>query len=168
MSNPTLGGVNWVAYLTTAENASLVLSYHLAVGGAITGGSLVGSTADDLVGQVRTFGANYSSKPASAPWTSEDAVFAFRIRINDGHLQLRGTQIPLYQCSFDKPDAPFINQGDWQLNSAAYLAVYNQQLAAMVERFKSSNWWNDYHPGTKCHQLQAEDMKASLARLGAW
>jgi hypothetical protein len=79
----TAGGVNWVGYLTTAENASLVLSYDLAVGGATIDGSLVGSTANDLVGQVKTFYAAYSSKPASAPWTSEDAVFAFWIGINE-------------------------------------------------------------------------------------
>jgi hypothetical protein len=79
----TAGGVNWVGYLTTAENASLVLSYDLAVGGATIDGSLVGSTANDLAGQVRTFDATYSSKPASAPWTPEDAVFAFWIGINE-------------------------------------------------------------------------------------
>jgi hypothetical protein len=34
----------------------------------------------------------------------------------------------------------FIQQGDWGIeHSAAYLAIYNQQLVTMVERFKSSN-----------------------------
>ncbi|RHZ62124.1 uncharacterized protein CDV56_101108 [Aspergillus thermomutatus] len=89
MGNPALGtgttagGVNWVGYLTSAGNASLVLSYNLAVGGATIDGSLVGTTANDVVRQVSTFDAAYSSKPASAPWTSEDAVFTFWIGVND-------------------------------------------------------------------------------------
>lgn len=29
-------------------------------------------------------------------------------------------------------------------------------------------WWNDYHPGSKYREPQAEDMKASLGPLGAW
>lgn len=29
-------------------------------------------------------------------------------------------------------------------------------------------WYNDYHPGQKFHQLQAEDMKKHLGSLGAW
>lgn len=29
-------------------------------------------------------------------------------------------------------------------------------------------WWNDYHPGTKYHQLQAKDMKSHLRSLGPW
>lgn len=29
-------------------------------------------------------------------------------------------------------------------------------------------WWNNYHPGTKYHQLQAADMKSHLSSLGAW
>lgn len=29
-------------------------------------------------------------------------------------------------------------------------------------------WYNDYHPGQKFHQLQAEDMKSHLGSLGAW
>ncbi|KAG2025765.1 hypothetical protein GB937_002487 [Aspergillus fischeri] len=241
MGNPALGtgttagGVNWVGYLTTAENASLVLSYDLAVGGATINGSLVGSTANDLVGQVKTFDATYSSKPASAPWSFEDAVFAFWIGINDiGNAYYRtnaSTFVPqligrledlakdIYSSGGRKflfVNVPpinrtpmFIQQGDWAIeHSAAYLAFYNQQLATMVERFKSNNtsvtavlydswsfmtkvldnptvygfpdatcinengmscvWWNDYHPGTKYHQRQAEDMKASLAPLGAW
>ncbi|GIJ89746.1 hypothetical protein Asppvi_008691 [Aspergillus pseudoviridinutans] len=201
----TAGGVNWVGYLTTAEYPSLVLSCDLAVGGAIIGGSLVGSTANDLVG----------SKRASAPWTSEDAVLHFGLgsmstrrftfapvwtdvgcllenSIGSAYYRTNAsTFVPqligrledlvgdIYSSwgrkylSINVPPTSrtpmFIKQGDWAVElSAAYLAVYNQQLAAMVERFKSSDWWNDYHPGTKYHQRQAEDTKASLVPLGAW
>jgi phospholipase/lecithinase/hemolysin len=45
----------------------------------------------------------------------------------------------------------FIQQGDWAIeHSAAYLAVYNQQLAIMVERFKSSN------TGVRCYFVYLE------------
>lgn len=29
-------------------------------------------------------------------------------------------------------------------------------------------WWNNYHPTSKYHQLQARDMKKHLKPLGAW
>lgn len=29
-------------------------------------------------------------------------------------------------------------------------------------------WWNSYHPTSKYHRFQAEDMKAHLKSLGAW
>lgn len=90
MGNPALGtgtttgGENWVGYLTTAQNASLVLSYNLAVGGASIDNSLVqGSTDVDLASQVDIFDETYSSKPASAPWSAENSVFGFWIGINE-------------------------------------------------------------------------------------
>lgn len=80
----TTGGENWVGYLTTAQNASLVLSYNLAVGGASIDNSLVqGSTDVDLASQVDIFDETYSSKPASAPWSAENSVFGFWIGINE-------------------------------------------------------------------------------------
>lgn len=79
----TSGGVNWVGYLTTEQNASLVLSYDLAIGGATIDDSLVPSSQGDLVSQVETFGQAYGSKPDSAPWTAENAVFAFWIGVNE-------------------------------------------------------------------------------------
>lgn len=29
-------------------------------------------------------------------------------------------------------------------------------------------WWNNYHPTSKYHRLQAKDMKEHLKPLGAW
>ncbi|KAJ5385063.1 Lipase GDSL [Penicillium concentricum] len=90
MGNPTLGtgttggGINWVGDLTTVNNASLVLSYNFAVGGASLDNSLVKTnTAEDMVTQVASFETAYSKKPATAPWTSDNAVFGFWIGIND-------------------------------------------------------------------------------------
>lgn len=41
-----------------------------------------------MTSQVATFESSYSSKPASAPWTSQDAVFGFWIGINEYALLL--------------------------------------------------------------------------------
>lgn len=72
-----------MGYLTTAQNASLVLSYNLADGGATIDNSIVSSYADDLVTQVDLFQSTYSNKTKAAPWTGENAVFGFWIGINE-------------------------------------------------------------------------------------
>ena len=41
-----------------------------------------------------------------------------------------------------------------------------QDATCINEDGVSCVWWNDYHPSSKYHQLQAEDMKAVLAPLG--
>lgn len=79
----TGGGINWIGYLTTADNASLVLSYNLAIGGATIDNAILNSGYPDMTGQVATFQGNYSSKPASAPWSAADSVFGFWIGINE-------------------------------------------------------------------------------------
>ena len=79
----TGGGINWIGYLTTAENTSLVLNYNLAIGGATISNNLVPVAYEDMTSQVATFESSYSSKPASAPWSSEDTVFGFWIGINE-------------------------------------------------------------------------------------
>ncbi|KAJ5487659.1 hypothetical protein N7530_001959 [Penicillium desertorum] len=90
MGNPALGtgtttgGVNWVGYLTTENNASAVLSYNLAVGGASLDNSLITTnTEEDMVTQVASFETAYGMKSDTAPWTSDNAVFGFWIGIND-------------------------------------------------------------------------------------
>lgn len=72
-----------MGYLTTAQNASLVLSYNLADAGATIDNSLVSSYADDLVTQVDLFHSTYGNKTKAAPWTGENAVFGFWIGINE-------------------------------------------------------------------------------------
>ena len=79
----TGGGINWIGYLTTADNNSLVLSYNLAVGGATIDNSIVNAGVEDMATQVATFQSNYSSKPKVAPWKSSNAVFGFWIGINE-------------------------------------------------------------------------------------
>jgi len=77
------GGINWVGYLTTAENTTLVLSYDLAVGGASIDNKIVQAYPNDLVSQIGVFQSVYKDKPASAPWSPQDAVFAVWIGINE-------------------------------------------------------------------------------------
>ena len=72
-----------MGYLTTAQNASLVLSYNLAYAGATIDNSIVSADAEDLVTQVDIFQSVYSNKTKAAPWTSENAVFGFWIGINE-------------------------------------------------------------------------------------
>lgn len=65
------------------DNASLVLSYNLAVGGASIDNSIINTNVEDMTSQVGDFESAYSTKPASAPWSSENAVFGFWIGINE-------------------------------------------------------------------------------------
>ncbi|ODM24241.1 hypothetical protein SI65_02050 [Aspergillus cristatus] len=260
MGNPSLGtgttsgGTNWVGYLTTTQNASLVLSYNLAVGGATIDNTLVSGNPKDLVSQVDVFQSTYADKGA-VPWTGENAVFGVWIGINEcvlssSVLVLMGRFVDVVSSignAYSNTDAEtftpkliaryrslvekiyrdggrkflFLNvpavsrtpeilsQGDEAAKShAKYLAVFNQNVESMVKNFTSSHkdtttvlydswsfmtkvldspqeygfpnatcvdddghscvWWNSYHPTSKYHRLQAEDMKAHLKPLGAW
>lgn len=82
----TTNGDNWIDFLITQHNSSLLLSYNFASGGATTDASLVTpfqSTVLSLVDQVSLFSNNLASKPSYAPWTSENALFATWIGVND-------------------------------------------------------------------------------------
>ncbi|PKY02527.1 hypothetical protein P168DRAFT_271850 [Aspergillus campestris IBT 28561] len=172
MGNPALGegtttgGANWVGYLTTAENASLVLSYNLAIGGATVDNTLVKRVDGDLVSQVKLFGDAYASKPETAPWTAENAVFGFWIGVNDIGNAYSSTDastfIPqltsriaslldeIYKAGGRKflllnvpptSRSPlFLGQGEEVVEKhAAYVAAYNKDLAAMVEGFEGEH-----------------------------
>lgn len=81
-----VGGTNWVDVLTVEYNTSLLLTWNYAYGGATINASLVTPyepTVLSLVDQVNSFLATAASKPATAPWTSENALFSIWIGIND-------------------------------------------------------------------------------------
>ncbi|KAF8867364.1 hypothetical protein BDZ45DRAFT_577131 [Acephala macrosclerotiorum] len=93
LGNPTYpgytaaNGPNWVDFLTVKYNASNLLTYNLAYGGATIDSSLVAPylpTVSSVADQVENlwFPA-YASKPSSAPWTSQDTLFAIFDGIND-------------------------------------------------------------------------------------
>ncbi|KZP19745.1 carbohydrate esterase family 16 protein [Athelia psychrophila] len=80
------GGPNWVDVNTVVYNESLLLTYNYAYNGAVIDGSLVTPylpTVATLVDQVEEFLSGAGQKPASSPWTSENAFFSIWIGIND-------------------------------------------------------------------------------------
>jgi phospholipase/lecithinase/hemolysin len=103
-------GPNWVGYLTTKYNASLLQTYNLAYGGATVDSALVKPwqpTVISLKGQVLDeFVPTYvppGVRAASPPWTSSNSLFAVWIGINDvGNSYYEGVNatIPLNQKIF--------------------------------------------------------------------
>ncbi|KAK0446963.1 uncharacterized protein EV420DRAFT_1714429, partial [Desarmillaria tabescens] len=94
------GGQNWVDYVTTVDNTSLVLTYNLASNSQLNGQvrlltSWAGATISaDLVApfdptvlsltdQVNQFLDSYAAKPSTTPWTSASTLFSVWIGIND-------------------------------------------------------------------------------------
>lgn len=80
-------GPNWVGFLTTTYNASTILTYNLAYGGATVDSALVTPYAPTVISmkdQVeKQFVPIYGGKPDAAPWSGESSLFAFWIGIND-------------------------------------------------------------------------------------
>ncbi|KAI0904397.1 hypothetical protein F4823DRAFT_615111 [Ustulina deusta] len=80
-------GPNWVGYLTVKYNASSLLTYNLAYGGATVDASLVtpyDSSVKSLKDQVESeFIPGYTGNSAKATWTGDDSIFAVWIGIND-------------------------------------------------------------------------------------
>ncbi|RJE23685.1 cellulose-binding GDSL lipase acylhydrolase [Aspergillus sclerotialis] len=172
MGNPSLGtgtttgGINWVGYLTTQQNTSLVQSYNLAIGGASIDNEIIKTQSPDMVSQVNTFQNVYSQKPESAPWTGENAVFGFWIGINDagwGYSSTDANQIvpklmDRYESLIENiyndggrkfllinvpptsRSPNFISQGeDAMAKHAAWVDVFNKELASMIEGFKGKH-----------------------------
>ncbi|CAA7260315.1 unnamed protein product [Cyclocybe aegerita] len=80
------GGTNWVGYVTTTYNNSLLYTYNYAYGGATIDANLVKPytpTVLSLTDQVSQFLTTVANKPASTPWTSSNALFSIWIGIND-------------------------------------------------------------------------------------
>jgi len=80
-------GPNWVDFLTVEYNASLILTYNMAFGGATVDSSLVApfeptvlSVAEQILDE---FFPSYAASPSDAPWSPEDTLFAVFIGIND-------------------------------------------------------------------------------------
>lgn len=82
-------GANWVDFVTTTYNNSLVFTYNYAYGGATIDATLVQPytpTVLSLTDQVNEFLNTVASKPATTSWKSSDTLFSVWIGINDiGH-----------------------------------------------------------------------------------
>ncbi|KAF8874987.1 hypothetical protein BD779DRAFT_1450461 [Infundibulicybe gibba] len=79
-------GENWVDFVATAYNKSLLLTYNYAYGGATIDAKLVtpfDPSVLSLTDQVNQFLNSVASKPASTPWTSANSLFSIWIGIND-------------------------------------------------------------------------------------
>ncbi|KAH7319580.1 carbohydrate esterase family 16 protein [Stachybotrys elegans] len=92
LGNPPLpgwtasGGLDWVGFMVTEFNSSLTLSYNFAYGGAVVDGDIIPPYADHvrtLIDQVGIFSNSLASKPCYAPWTSDNALFAVWMGVND-------------------------------------------------------------------------------------
>jgi phospholipase/lecithinase/hemolysin len=101
LGNPTYpgytaaNGPNWVDFLTVKYNLSTLLTYDVAWGGATIDSALVAPyepTVSSVAQQVENLWfPNYASKPASAPWSSDNTLFAIFDGINDvGNSWYRG------------------------------------------------------------------------------
>ncbi|KAK5626307.1 hypothetical protein RRF57_002022 [Xylaria bambusicola] len=93
LGNPTYpgwtssNGPNWVGYLTFKYNASSLLTYNLAYGGATVDSNLVAPydvSVKSLKDQVELeFIPGYTGNSAKATWTGDNSIFAVWIGIND-------------------------------------------------------------------------------------
>ncbi|KAF6827475.1 cellulose-binding gdsl lipase acylhydrolase [Colletotrichum plurivorum] len=74
-------GENWIQYLTTKYNASLLLTHNFAHSGATVDNSLVDSSVDVITQIENQFLPYYSA--ANQTWDSSTTLFGFWIGIND-------------------------------------------------------------------------------------
>ncbi|TFK68483.1 hypothetical protein BDN72DRAFT_769249 [Pluteus cervinus] len=80
------GGENWVGYLTTKMNNSLLYTYNYAYGGATIDANLVTPyqpTVLSLTDQVNQFLNGVGRKPTSIPIGSPNSLYSIWIGIND-------------------------------------------------------------------------------------
>ncbi|KAI1811984.1 hypothetical protein GGS20DRAFT_592349 [Poronia punctata] len=80
-------GPNWVSYLTFKYNASTLLTYNLAYGGATVDSDLVTPYDPSVISlkeQVESeFIPGYTGSSAQTEWSGDDSIFAVWIGIND-------------------------------------------------------------------------------------
>jgi len=80
------GGLAWPGYLATEFNTSVTLTFNFASPGSTVDAAIVPPWKSDrlsLVDQFNNWAKSVQSKPAYAPWTPENALFATWIGIND-------------------------------------------------------------------------------------
>ncbi|KAF7300043.1 CBM1 domain-containing protein [Mycena kentingensis (nom. inval.)] len=81
------GGENYVGFDTMTFNGSVLFTYNYAYGGATINASLVKPfepTVLSLGDQINEFlTGGVASKPATTPWTSDNALFSVWIGVND-------------------------------------------------------------------------------------
>ncbi|KAL1967666.1 hypothetical protein VTN77DRAFT_2923 [Rasamsonia byssochlamydoides] len=209
----TGGGVNWVGFLTTTYNSSLLLTYDLAVAGATINNSVATFGYLDMVSQVKTFQSTYSAKPASARWSSGRLSVCFLDCVDHAFQTHDPTSfVPILMDHYATLVEKLYTDGARKFlfinKHAAFVADFNNGVRNLTTQVRQNHtdttvvlydswtfmtkvldnptaygypnatcndsdgtscvWWNNIHPGTKYHQLQAEDMKSYLSSFGAW
>ncbi|PIL28366.1 hypothetical protein GSI_09517 [Ganoderma sinense ZZ0214-1] len=144
-----VGGTNWIDVDTTVYNKSLVLTYNYAYGGATINASLVAPyepTVLSLIDQVNEFLGQAADKPATAPWTSENALFSVWIGINDiGNSYYQSGDRDafsdvLLDSYFGQVQQLMLAQSaDAQALEKTVIAGYNSKLAARAQSFAAAN-----------------------------
>ncbi|KAK4665119.1 hormone-sensitive lipase HSL [Podospora pseudopauciseta] len=163
------GGLNWVGFLTSQYNASTLLTYNFAYGGATTNATLVQPWREDvlsLIDQVQQFTDTIATKPSYAPWTAENALFGIWIGVNDvGNSwwkeeydqllsEIMDTYFGQLQVLYDAGARQFVALGvppihrtpvmveetEWaQETEAAAIAKYNAAIASRAATFQAAN-----------------------------
>ncbi|KAA8570500.1 hypothetical protein EYC84_002769 [Monilinia fructicola] len=161
----TTGGLNWIGYLVETYNATLVLSYNFASGGATTNASLVAPYAPtvlSLIDQVDQF-VQYIP---SGPWSSSNALFGIWMGVNDvgnayylaNYTTVLGQIMDSYFAEVQRlyraggrnflfltvpptQDSPlFIGQGAAvQASLETAISQYNAAIVSRVAAFKAAN-----------------------------
>ncbi|ETS76236.1 hypothetical protein PFICI_11623 [Pestalotiopsis fici W106-1] len=175
LGNPDLpgwtasGGLDWVGFEVTKYNASLLLSYNLAYGGATTDANLVTPYADTVlsfVDQVGEFSTSLASKPDWAPWTSDNTLVGVWMGVNDvGNTfwlsnmsdvidAVTTRYFELLQVTYDAGARNFVllsvpptdqtplmleNDASSEASLASTISTYNDFLSSKLDTFKSSN-----------------------------
>ncbi|KAJ8515181.1 hypothetical protein ONZ45_g7377 [Pleurotus djamor] len=147
--NTATGGANWIDLQTTTFNKSLVLTYNYAYGGATIDAKLVPPFTPSILSmtdQVNLFLNSVAKKPASAPWTSSNAIFSFWIGINDiGTTYNQGGDRSafsdtLLNAYFALVQKLMMSQGaSAQATEKAVITGYNTKLASKVASFQSGH-----------------------------
>ena len=161
------GGPNYIDFLTTTYNTSLVLNYNFAYGGATISNSVVPSASNihTLQQQIENyFAPKYATMGSqAADWNSGNAVFSILIGINDVDASHATTdpavQIPklmnayftyvgeLYNAGARKflfISVPPVDRspafaGTDTANQSQTIDAYNVQLAAEIQSFAAAH-----------------------------
>ncbi|KAF8176250.1 hypothetical protein K438DRAFT_1847186 [Mycena galopus ATCC 62051] len=180
MGNPTYPGntaapgENWIDVATTKYNQSVLLTYNFGYSGATISRDIVPPYADfvrTLPDQIDELVA-WNAAQHPRPWASSDALFSIWLGINDidltyaldvDHTALTNQLIPRYFHDLGGRNFLFLNvpplnrtpellvqNSTIRALEAGIIAYFNAQLAAGVDKFKSSHsavqtWQYDAH-----------------------
>ncbi|PPQ78827.1 LOW QUALITY PROTEIN: hypothetical protein CVT25_010620, partial [Psilocybe cyanescens] len=163
------GGENWVGFVASSYNNSVLYTYNYADSDAIIDASLVTASKPSvlsLADQVDQFMSSVASRPDTTPWTSDNALFSVWIGGNDiGYLYDSGEDQSTFLLhanpnagtldqnydagarSFLFANVPPIDRSPLMLNQSltsqalekSVIATFNSKLQDRVNAFQSSH-----------------------------